>query len=236
MIDIIKQISTHQADLIKSFAVFYLLILSNYVSGLFTCNQINFLLTNKSVQVGLAFMLFYFLVTVVSDTGHLEFTPPLEKLYYTFLYFFLFLFTTRLDFRVMTIVLFLIFVIYFIELNKNFYQELGPTITNPEEQEIYEANQYWITINFPFKLKLFKVEPSQFVFLNKVETIIYYIIIVLLVLGFIAYGGEIRDTLHNNKNLSWTYIFDDTKICKIQERKSFIYYLNQGLGVKIFNK
>ena len=44
MFDILKEISVGQADLIKSFAIFYLLLVGNYIgTSLFTCFQINYI-------------------------------------------------------------------------------------------------------------------------------------------------------------------------------------------------
>jgi hypothetical protein len=127
----------------------------------------------------------------------------------------------------------LIFILYFFELNKNFYLDKGIDITNPVDQDIYNDNKYWITFNWPFKIRLFKVHKTDFKFINKVETIIYYAILFLLVIGFIAYGGEIHDTVKNAKNLSWVDIVIDTNICRLKDRKSFLHYLKVGLGLKI---
>ena len=73
------QISLYQTELLKSVAIFYLLILGNFITGLFTCQQKNFIQNNKSIQTIVAFGLFYFLVTLVSETGDLEFIPPIQK-------------------------------------------------------------------------------------------------------------------------------------------------------------
>ena len=111
---IFKDISLYQADLLKSVAIFYLLILSNFITGIFTCNQKNFIQNNKMVQTVIAFGLFYFLVTLVSNTGNLEVIPPIQKLLYTFIYFFIFLISIRLDFRVMVAIICLVVLVYFI--------------------------------------------------------------------------------------------------------------------------
>ena len=58
----------------------------------------------------------------------------------------------------------------------------------------------------------------------------------LLVVGFISYGGEIHDTIKKSKStsLTWTDVLFDTSIClKQQNRKSFWHYFKIGLGVKI---
>jgi hypothetical protein len=177
--------------------------------------------------------LFYFLVTLLSNTGKLEYTPPIEKFVYSLFYFIGFVVVMRLDLRVTAMVLFLIFVIYFLELNKDFYLDSGSKIDNPLDQDIYNSNKYWITFDFPFKIRLFPVEANDFVMINKVETIIYYSILFLLVIGFISYGGEISDTLKRSKNLTWVDVFSDTDVCHLTDRKSFLHYLKLGLGIKL---
>jgi hypothetical protein len=234
MLEILKEISVGQADLIKSFAIFYLLLVGNYIgTSIFTCFQINFIKKNKTLQLGISFLLFYFLVTLLSNTGKLEYTPPIEKLLYSIFYFFGFLVVMRLDIIVSSFVLFLIFLIYFLELNKDFYLDTGDEIDNPYDQDIYIANQYWITLNWPYKVRLFPVKKSDFSIINRIETVIYYLIIFLLVIGFISYGGEIHDTLKRTNKLTWVDIITDTDICRLKDRQSFWHYLKVGLGVKI---
>jgi hypothetical protein len=234
MLQFFNEISTGQADLIKSFAIFYLLLVGNYiVNSIFTCSQINFITKNKWLQLSIAFFLFYFLVTLVSDTGKLEYTPPIEKFIYSIFYFFGFLVVMRLEVVISVLVLLLIFVIYFLELNKDFYLDREDTINNEKDREIYKKNKYWITVNWPFEIRLFPVKKNDFKFINKIETIIYYIIIFLLIIGFISYGGEIHDTLMKNKNLTWIKVITDTNVCKIKDRKSFWHYFKYGLGLKI---
>jgi len=227
--DFFKEISIGQADLIKSFAVFYLIIFSNTVLGLFTCQQVNFVQKNKHVLIVIAFSLFYFLVTSVSNTGDLEFIPPIQKLIYTIIYFMIFLITTRLDFRVMFAVLFIIFTIYFIEINKNYYLELGNKIHDTNDKNIYDNYmKFWITLDYPYKIRLFPIKTEHFIIINKIEYLLYSLIYILLIFGFIAYCGEIKDTLVKHKHLSWVDVFTDTEICKLNERKPFWYYLKIG--------
>jgi hypothetical protein len=233
MLNLFEEITTGQADLIKSFAIFYLLIVGNYIaSSLFTCFEVNFITKNKWIQLFLAFFLFYFLVTLVSNTGKLEYTPPIEKFIYTIFYFFGFLMVMRLDVFISGLVLFLIFVIYFLELNKDFYLDVGSQINDPKDVEIYNKNKYWITFNWPVKVRLFPVKKNDFDIINRIERIIYYIIIFLLIIGFISYGGEIRETLMKNKNLTWFNVITDTNICTLKDRKSFWHYFKKGLGLK----
>lgn len=231
---LIKEISENQADLIKSFAIFYLLLVGNYVgTSIFTCLQINYIQNNKWLQILISFLLFYFLVTLVSDTGKLEFTPPIEKFIYSIFYFLGFLVVMRLDMRISALVLLLIFILYFLELNKDFYLDRGNDINDPVDQDIYNDNKYWITFNWPYKIRLFKVDNKDFRHINQIETIIYYLILFLLVIGFISYGGEIHDTVKRNKNLTWIDVVTDTNVCRLKNRQSFLHYLKVGLGLKI---
>jgi hypothetical protein len=231
---LLTEISEKQADLIKSFAIFYLLLVGNRIDeSIFTCLQINYLEKHKWLQLTLAFFLFYFLVTLVSDTGKLEFTPPIEKLLYSMIYFIAFLVVMRLDMRISVLVLVLIFVIFFLESNKDFYLEKGSQITDHTDKEIFDDNKYWITFNWPYKIRLFRVEDKDFVWINRLETLIFYLIIFLLIIGFISYGGELHDSVKNSKNLTWFDLIIDTNICKLKDRKSFWHYLKVGLGLKI---
>jgi hypothetical protein len=144
-----------------------------------------------------------------------------------------FLIVMRLDMRISALVLLLIFLLYFLELNKDFYLESGKEITDPLDQDIYNSNKFWITLDWPFKLRLFPVNDNDFIIINQIETIIYYFIIFLLVIGFISYGGEMHDTLRKTKNLTWIDIITDTDICILKDRKSFLHYLKVGLGLKL---
>lgn len=231
---LIQEISQNQADLIKSFAIFYLLLVGNYVgTSMFTCSQITYIKEHKWLQLVISFLLFYFLVTLVSDTGKLEFTPPIEKLLYSIFYFIMFLVVMRLDMIITALVLLLIFILYFFELNKDFYLERGTYINDPMDQDMYNNNKFWITLNWPYKIRLLKVNTSDFKLINQIETLIYYFILFLLVIGFISYGGEIHDTLKRTTNLTWIDIVLDTDICRLKDRKSFLHYLKVGMGVKI---
>jgi hypothetical protein len=229
----LSEISVFQADLIKSFAIFYLLLVGNYVgTSLFACYEINYIKTHKWLQLFLSFLLFYFLVILVSNTGNLEFVPPIEKLFNCVLYFIGFLFVMRLDMNVTLVVLTLIFTIYFIELNKDFYLEKGKDIHNAVDQEIYNANRYWITLSWPFKVRLFPVNNDSFVLIDKIETLIYYVIITLLVIGVVSYGGEIHDTVRRSKGLTWIDVITDTSVCKLKNRRSLWHYLKVGLNMR----
>ena len=93
-------------------------------------------------------------------------------------------------------VLLLIFIIYFLELNKDFYLDRGQEILNHNDKQIYKDNMYWITLDFPYKIRLFKIKPSDFSFINKMENVIFYVIMILLIIGKIQY--------YENFN-NWTY-------------------------------
>lgn len=229
----VQRISEIQADMIKSIAVLFLLLISGFVAkGAFTCVEINFINTHKCIQISIMFIFFFFLVTSISNTGKLTYIPPIEKLIYSLGYFILFLVTMRLYFVIMIVVLMLIFLVYFIELNKEFYLNVENNMANDSNKTYFSDNhKYWITLDYPVKIRLFPVNPSQLSFISKIENIIYYIIIFLLIIGFIAYGGEIRDTIKVNKTFSWLDLIVNTDICKIKSNSDFWKYFQRGLWI-----
>lgn len=224
-------ISIYQPDLIKSLAIFYLIVFSNFITNLFTCYQKHIITKSKPIQYLLGFFLFYFLVT-----NELVAIPPIQKLLYTTVYYSFFIITTRLNGKIMLSVLFLVFMIYFIEMNKSFYLNEKNEISikdNNTVKEVYDDhNGYWITIDYPVKIRIFPVEKTQFIILNEIEKVIYGLIMLLVVIGLFAYRGELKDRFKKNKHINWIAVFEDTKICNLSERKSFLYYLKLGLGIK----
>jgi hypothetical protein len=233
MVQRISEISEIQADMIKSIAALFLLLVSGFVAkGAFTCIELNFINTHKYIQIVIMFIFFFFLVTSISNAGNLAYIPPTEKLIYSFVYFLLFLVTMRLYFIIMIVVLMLIFIIYFIELNKEFYLNVENNMsTDSNKTHFTDNHKYWFTLDYPVKIRLFPVNPSQVSFISKIENIIYYIIIFLLIIGFIAYGGEIRDTIKTKKTLSWLDLIINTEICKIKNNYDFWKYFQMGLWI-----
>jgi hypothetical protein len=224
MIDLFNEITYTQADMVKSFAAFLMIIFGARIGdSLINCEQLVFLKTSKWFNLVASFFLFYFLVTIFSNTGNFEHISPIVKFVYSILYFLVFLIVMRLDMRVSFFVFVLIFTIYFIELNKDFYLD-------PKNK--HYTNTYLISINWPFKIELIPINKEFLSLLNKIEKVLYYIILLLLVLGFISYGGEIKDTVKSSR-LTWLDVVTDTKFCKIKDRKGFWHYFKMGLGLKL---
>jgi uncharacterized membrane protein len=227
-----------QQDTIKSMAIFYIILYSHFNIDLLTCYQKSYINNNKTIQYILGFFCLFFLVTLFSTTGNMKYIPPLQKLLHTIFYYILFLLSVRLDYRIMTLTIFLIIFVYFLQLNVNYYKiNLNSTSQDkPDNLQIdkqYEQYQYWITWDYPIKIRLFPVKKSQLNKITYLNYILYYIIIILLVFGFICYGGEMRHKIKNNKSLTWFTVLFDTSICKMKEPKSLLYYFKMGLGIKI---
>lgn len=215
----IAEISANQADLIKSFAIFYLLLVGNYVAPrIFTCLETTYILSHPWLQMGMAFFLFYFLVTLVSD--NLKTYPPIEKLFLSLFYFAGFLLVMRLDGRVTALVLGLIFILYFLELNKTFYRG----------KDSETGKDYWITLD-ALGIKACPVKYRHFTIINRVETVLYYVILGCLLVGFISYAGELRE-IQGNTSLSWGSILMDTNNCRVNNRKGFIHSFLRGLRIR----
>ena len=217
-------------DIVQSLALFYLIILTPYSSGIFTCYQKKELEQNKWMPFILGFFLFYFLVILISQNTTIKYTPPLQKFFYTFVYYFLFILTTRLDNKLLLIIVIILFISYFIELNRDYYLNTQVNSLNKQEKDVYLSHQYWITLDWPIEIKLIKVNPAQFTLIDTIEKILYGIIAILVAIGIIAYAGEIKDNF-KNKTITWEYIFTNVHICNLNERKSIFYYVKKGLGI-----
>ena len=126
----------------------------------------------------------------------------------------------------------LIVLVYFIELNKEYYLEFGDTITDKEDKQVYDDHAYWITLDYPFRVRLFPIKPEQFSVINKIENVLYYFIIIFIVLGIVAYRGEITIASHKRQDLSWFEVFNETHKCKIAQRLPFLQYVAVGLGLQ----
>ena len=225
-------LNINEIDFIKSIAVFYLFIFTNLLLSLFTCRQVEYVKSNSLIIKIVAFLIFFFLITRLTDTGFLQFVPPIQKLIYSFFYFLLFLVTTRIDISIMIAIVIIIFILYFIELNKQYYLELNKNIKTDNDKKTYNSySNYWFTLDFPHKIRLLKIKPNHFNIINKIEFFLYVCGLLLFIFGFIAYGGEMRELLNNNKNLTWTNVFTYTKNCDLKENKSLIYYFKKGLNL-----
>jgi len=227
-----------EQDTIRSMAIFYIILYAHFNLDLLTCYQRTFINNNKLVQYIIGFFSLFFLVSLFSTTGNMEYIPPIQKLLHTVWYYILFLLSIRLDYRIMTIVIFLLIIVYFIQLNITYYTRNLSSISedSPDDIQInkyYNKYKYWLTFDYPIKINLFPVSSSQISVLSYLNKILYYVIMFLVVFGFICYGGEVREKFKNNKSITWSNVIFDTSICKIKEPKSLLYYFKTGLGLKI---
>ena len=221
------QLTEFQSDIIKLFAIFYLSLIANYIgSGLFPHKLMKVITTHKPIQLFSAFLLFFFSVTLSTNADK---SSPIQKLLYSFMYFIGFLIIMRLDLTISALIILFIFIIYFIELNKYFY--LNPSSHKTDDKNIYNDTKYWITLDYPYKIRLFKVKQQDFKFINNIETNIYYVILILLVVGFIEYVGKIRHTLSKPNKLTWVDIMLNANISKLKYNKRFWDYFLMGIKI-----
>ena len=224
MLDLFNEITYTQADMVKSFAAFLMIIFGARIGdSLINCEQLEFLKNSKWFNLTASFFLFYFLVSIFSNTGNFEEISPIVKFVYSIIYFLVFIIVMRLDMRISIFVFILIFTIYFIELNKDYYLD---------EKNKNKNNDFLISIDWPFKIQMIPINHEFFTTLNKIENLLFYAILLLLVFGFISYGGEIKDTVKSSK-LTWIDVVTNTKFCKIKDRKGFWHYFKMGLGLKL---
>ena len=77
----------HGSEIIKSFAIFYLFIFCNILLKLFPKSHLKFMVSNYTFIYIAGFLVFYFLITLFSDTR--KNIPPIQKLVYTLVYYIL---------------------------------------------------------------------------------------------------------------------------------------------------
>lgn len=121
--DTIK-INTTLADLMTIIIAFYGILYVSQVSSIFTCQQNKINKSHKVYQYIFTFGIFYFVALLVNKS-ELD-IPPIQKLFNCIIYFIIFLVLNRLNYSIMMAVLGLIFLIYFIFVNKQYYYKLNP--------------------------------------------------------------------------------------------------------------
>jgi hypothetical protein len=111
-------------DLIVVIVTFYGMLYGSQLSSLYTCQENKFLNNHAWVQYTISFGIFYFVCIIV--TSNFAGFPPIQKLINCLIYFVTFILLNRLDYRLVLIVLFLIAVVYFNFLNKQYYFTVSP--------------------------------------------------------------------------------------------------------------
>jgi len=229
------------ANLTLVFVAFYGLLYAPQVSSIITCQQHRIDNSHPIYKYIFTFGIFYFVVVVVSK--HEIDLPPIQKLINCLFYFIVFIIFNRLDSRLTMIVLGLVFLLYFIFLNKQYYYSLNQntnivsiksiksssnnqtnastsTTTNSATTAAFiQDHQYWITYDFPIRVRLFKVEPEQFYYMTLFNHIIIALIIIIIIFGFVNYVGLLKYTYHNKIDLYNIFIPDSNCVP-----------LNYGLG------
>lgn len=208
--------------IITALSAFYLIVFSTYLSFLFTCNIDNAIKNNQLIILILGYFLFFYLVTLTDKKYVSE--HPIEKMLKTFMYYLLFLLTTRLEPKVILFVIILIFIINFLQINKEHYLEL---LKNKKEKE----DIYWITLHNPIELKLFKVKKEQLEMLDNIENILYYVLISSIIIGFVSFYGELK-YMKKDSNISYYRLLFDRNICKFRDGRSLIQNIKYALNIK----
>ena len=233
-------------DLVAIFIAFYGILYVSQVSSIFTCQQNMINKNNKIYQYIFTFGIFYFVATLVNKT-ELD-LPPIQKLINCFIYFILFLIVNRLDYRLTVTVLALFCFLYFITLNKEYYFTVNPTtntvelnnnlansskvvsLINSSSENIeksaatIENHQYWITMDYPFTIRLFAVNLPEYYYLSTLIKFIVVITIILIIIGFIQYYGLLKYTFDNNVTI-YNIIFENPNCKPLNYKLTFFDYI-----------
>lgn len=234
------------SDIVSIFIAFYCILYASKAKTIFTCQQAFINKNHRFINYIFTFGIFYFVALFINKT-EIE-LPPIQKLFNCFIYFILFLIINRLDYRLTITVLGLFCLLYFIFLNKEYYYTIDPTTnmvelnnnsknsmklvsilnrysTNVEEaSQIIQSHQYWITIDYPFIIRLFPVTISQYYYLSILNKIIIVCIFLCSVLGFINYIGLLKYTF-KNKITIYNVLFENPNCKPLIYNLGFFEYI-----------
>lgn len=170
------QLIDYQIDILKVLFVFYLLIFSAQIHNIFTSLNIKIITKNIVLQYILIFLVFFFLVSSISNTKKLMDIEPIQKLIYSIFYFTLFILTLKINGTLRNIIFILLIICYFLDMNHDHYYNLLKNNNNNK--------YYWITWKYP-QINMYPVKLSQLSILTKINTYIIYTIFILFIIGII---------------------------------------------------
>lgn len=231
-------INTTLSDLMVVLISFFGLLYTSQVSSIFTCQQVRIHKSNIIYQYLFAFGVFYFIILLVNKDVTI---PPIQKFINCIIYFIIFLILNRLNYEIMILVLLLFFSIYFIFVTKKYYYKLNSSNDinsnsqlNKKEVSIIADHQYWITWDSP-RIRLFPVEPYQYYYISLLNKCILFLLIILIILGFINYIGQLKYTFKNKITLY--NIFIKLPSCApLNNNLSFIDYILLAFNYKYYIK
>ena len=245
------------SNIVSILIAFYCILYASKAQIIFTCQQDAINKKYKFLQYIFTFGIFYFLAVFVDKT-EVE-LPPVQKLINCFFYFILFLIINRLDYTLTIIVLGLFCLLYFIFLNKEYYYTVDPATNTVElntnsknsmklvskiskysldiekSSKIIQSHQYWITIDYPFTLRLFKVTIPQYYYLSLLNKFIVLCIIICSILGFINYIGLLKYTYKNNITL-YNILFENPNCKPLNFKLGFFDYILLAFDYKYYIK
>lgn len=208
--------------LIAALAAFYLIVFSTYLSFLFTCNVDNAIKNNQTLIIVMGYFLFFYLVTLSNKT--LADDHPIGNMVLTLVYYIVFLLTTRMDIKITFIAVLIIFIINFMEINKEHYRVLLESKNNTNNKI------YWITIKYPFEINLFQVTNEQLRIVNDIQYLLNYGLYILIAIGFLSFYGEMK-YIKGDKNVSLVKIFFDRNICKIRDNRTILQNILHAIKI-----
>lgn len=170
------QLIDYQIDILKVLFVFYLLIFSAQIHNIFTSLNIKIITKNIVLQYILIFLVFFFLVSSISNTKKLMNIEPIQKLIYSIFYFILFILTLKINGTLRNIIFILLIICYFLDMNHDHYYNLL--------KKNNHKKYYWITWKYP-QINMYPVKLYQLSILTKINTYIIYTIFILFIIGII---------------------------------------------------
>jgi amino acid transporter len=232
----LNDMSQYKSDMIRSFTIFYLLIIVGYVApGVLNLFHIKHIEKSHWIQLILSFMLFFYLVTLVTTSNEIKNMVPIEKLVYSIVYFIIFVLLMRFNIYIFAIIISLVFISYFIEINKHFFftkHKTGIVEINKHNGNDNER-EYWISFDIPFKIRLCPVYESQYDTIVIVGNLLYYFVAFLYMIGFIEYIGKVTEVFKLNPHETFAEILlNDKHLYNVNVKDQFWFFVQKGLFLR----
>jgi hypothetical protein len=192
--------------------IFYLVLLTPSVSSLVGCN-IKFVNNNTYIKQIFAFVILYFVI--VAKDKDLTYSP-LQKFFLCIPVFLIILIISKIEAPLIFSVIFILFIIYFLVLNREYYNIPG------------NENKTWISIDYPISIQLIPFKSNQNAFIHSIILVLFSIACLILLFGIVMFYGKIS-YFNPKKNINiFSIVFDRIIVCETPNY-NYIKYFKRGL-------
>ena len=189
-----------------SLVLLFLCISINYIGDTLNCSLQKLFIQSRLIKYFLIFLVLF--IFVVLTNPRYENENPFKILLYTVPLFIIYIISTRNKAHFVFLFLFMWFIIYFIQLYKNYKFK---SLNNIKIQNYYISQNVKTNIIKNNKNILLK-DINLFIFLSNTQSILYITSLIVLIIGFIYYYTLKRTEY--KKNWSFKHFILGKHICK----------------------